>query len=514
MTDINPIIPGFAPDPSVVKVGDWYYLVNSSFHLFPGLPIYASKDLLSWHQIGNAIYRQGQLSLARSNTNLNPSSGTGYSQLATGGLYAPTIRHDNGTFYVICTNAIRADKLSADPKAVKKNFIVSTKDIWANEWSDPVYFDFDGIDPSLFFDGDKVYAQGAGEPGISLFEIDLLTGEKISPERTIWPGSGGLYPEGPHIYKRNEWYYLMISEDGTHENHMVTMARSKDIWGPYEGCPNNPILTARGTSEYIQHVGHCDAFEDGEGNWWSVCLAVRKDSSGRQIMGRETFLTSGRWDEEWLSFDRVQRNLNPTYSTRPEACRDLSTEPNVDFVYIRDPDLSKYNISNSGTQVTLTASKIDLPHPTQSPTFVGKRQRRLSGESIVTLRHSSSVPEPTKLKAGLACYKDEHRYARVFYEAASSEVVFELVNHAQKTTRTEKHTVPSFEELTLRMTYTEQSYTISYRAWSGSDEGFTQIASIDTLALTAVDFVGTVIGIFAVSEDDGPVVEFTNLSIE
>ncbi|KAJ5489856.1 Concanavalin A-like lectin/glucanases superfamily [Penicillium expansum] len=469
MTDINPIIPGFAPDPSVVKVGDWYYLVNSSFHLFPGLPIYASKDLLSWHQIGNAIYRQGQLSLARSNTNLNPSSGTGYSQLATGGLYAPTIRHDNGTFYVICTNAIRADKLSADPKAVKKNFIVSTKDIWANEWSDPVYFDFDGIDPSLFFDGDKVYAQGAGELGI---------------------------------------------KDGTHENHMVTMARSKDIWGPYEGCPNNPILTARGTSEYIQHVGHCDAFEDGEGNWWGVCLAVRKDSSGRQIMGRETFLTSGRWDEEWLSFDRVQRNLNPTYSTRPEVCRDLSTEPNVDFVYIRDPDLSKYNILNSGAQVTLTASKIDLPHPTQSPTFVGKRQRRLSGESIVTLRHSSSVPEPTKLKAGLACYKDEHRYARVFYEAASSEVVFELVNHAQKTTRTEKHTVPSFEELTLRMTYTEQSYTISYRAWSGSDEGFTQIASIDTLALTAVDFVGTVIGIFAVSEDDGPVVEFTNLSIE
>ncbi|KAJ5737233.1 Concanavalin A-like lectin/glucanases superfamily [Penicillium malachiteum] len=512
MTAVNPIIPGFAPDPSVVKVGEWYYLINSSFHLSPGLPIYVSKDLLSWHQIGNAIYRRDQLSLARSNTNLSTQSPTGDILLATGGLYAPTIRHHNGIFYVVCTNAIRADISSLDSNSVKQNFILSAKDIWANEWSDPVYFDFHGIDPSLFFDDGKVYVQGAAAQGISMFEINLLTGERISPERTIWTGSGGLYPEGPHIYKRNEWYYLMISEDGTHENHMVTMARSKDIWGPYETCPNNPILTARGTSEYIQHVGHCDAFEDGEGKWWGVSLGVRKASNGSCILGRETFLTSGRWDKEWLTFDMVK--LIPTDPVRREGTYDLSAAPNVDFVYIRDADLSKYDISNDGTQVTLTASRTDLSHPSLSPTFVGKRQRRLTGESIVTLRHPSGVSALDKLKAGLVCYKDEHRYIRLFYEASNSEIVFEFLNNAQKTVNTEKHTIHSFEQLTLRMTYTEQSYWLSYRADTSSDKGFTHIASVDALQLTDRDFVGPVLGIFAVSEDDGPVVKFTDFSVK
>lgn len=407
---------------------------------------------------------------------------------------------------------MRADRLSTHPETVKRNFIVSTNNIWANEWSDPIYFDFDGIDPSLFFDGAKVYMQGSAQPGINMFEIDLLTGEKLSPERTIWSGSGGLYPEGPHTYKRNEWYYLMISEGGTHENHMVTMARAKDIWGPYEMCPSNPILTSRGTSQYIRHVGHCDVFEDDEGKWWGVFLGVRKDSSGRHILGRETFITSGRWDGEWLTFDRVE--LNPTHLRRSEGRTDLCAAPNADLLYIRDPDLSKYDISNSGTQVTLTASKTDLSHPTLSPTFVGKRQRRLSGESTVTFRRPSGVSESARLKAGLACYKDEHRYARVFYQPSTSEIVFQLVNNAQKTTMTKRRTIHLFEELTLQMTYTEQGYRLSYRDERGSEEGFTHIASLDALALTDTDFVGPVIGVFAVSEDDGPVVAFTNLSIE
>ncbi|KAJ4186250.1 hypothetical protein NW767_012670, partial [Fusarium falciforme] len=178
--------------------------------------------------------------------------------MASGGLFAPTIRYRDGVFYIVCTNIVH--------EASSANFIVSTQDIWGNQWSDPVYLDFDEIDPSIFFDHGKAYLQGSASPGpfnkISLFEIDLQTGKKLSEERTIWTGTGGIFPEGPHIYKRNGWYYLVISEGGTWEGHMVTMARSRGIWSPYEACPNNPILTARGTKEYVQHVGHCEAFKD------------------------------------------------------------------------------------------------------------------------------------------------------------------------------------------------------------------------------------------------------------
>jgi beta-xylosidase len=172
----------------------------------------------------------------------------------TGGLYAPTIRYNNGTIYVVCTNILHAEN---SDKGVAKNFIVSTTDIWSGVWSDPVYFEFDGIDPSIFFDDDgKSYMQGSASPGpmtkIHLFEIDLQTGKKLSEEKKIWDGTGGIYPEGPHMYKKDSWFYIMISEGGTCEGHMITVARSKNIWGPYEPFQQNPILTARDTTEYIR----------------------------------------------------------------------------------------------------------------------------------------------------------------------------------------------------------------------------------------------------------------------
>jgi len=172
----------------------------------------------------------------------------------TGGLYAPTIRHHNGTVYIVCTNVLHADSWTQDQT---ENFIVSTTDIWSGQWSDAIPFSFQGIDPSIFFDSDgKSYIQGSAAPGpmtrIHLFEIDLRTGEKLSEEKEIWKGTGGEYPEGPHLYKKDEWYYVVISEGGTFEGHMITVARSRDIWGPYEAFERNPILTARDTREYIR----------------------------------------------------------------------------------------------------------------------------------------------------------------------------------------------------------------------------------------------------------------------
>ncbi|KAH7156200.1 glycosyl hydrolase [Dactylonectria macrodidyma] len=507
---VNPIIPGFAPDPSLVKVDGWYYLVNSTFHMFPGLPIYASRDLVSWTHICNAIHRRNQLSLAKSDTKFGPHSDE--VMLATGGLYAPTIRYHQGTFYVVCTNIIHP---GGDD--VSENFIVTTKDIWEGVWSDPIYFDFKGIDPSILFDDGKTYIQGSAAPGpftkINLFEIDLSTGKKLSDERTIWGGTGGIYPEGPHLYKRNGWYYLMISEGGTHEGHMITMARSRDVWGPYDPCPNNPILTARDTDEYIQYTGHCEAFQDESGQWWGVCLGVRKDEGGRFIMGRETFLTRGNWDCEWLSFETVKSyipNLPPK-----DGSSVISAAVGIDYLYIRDVNLTNYVTTTNNSSITLATSPVDLSHPETSPTFIGRRQRKLHGQSSVTLRSFAESWQSSKLRSGIACYKDEHRYVRIFYDATDSAVVFELVNKAKQLTQMKRHSLVDIpEQLSLRMEYTEKEYRLSFKVEGGSDENWTCIALTDTINLTGPDFVGPVIGIFAVAETSGLMVELNDFQVD
>ncbi|CAK7224290.1 hypothetical protein SCUCBS95973_005467 [Sporothrix curviconia] len=521
----NPIIPGFSPDPSMVKVGDWFFLVNSTFHMFPGLPIYASRDLLSWKQIGNAIHRKDQLSLATADTRLTPLYEAGKLtevMACTGGLYAPTIRHHNGRFYVVCTNVIHDTKPVEDgkqPQDTTENFIVSTGDIWAGDWSSPTYFTFTGIDPSLFFDDDgKVYIQGSAAPGpyttIRQVQIDLTTGAALSDERLLWKGTGDIYPEGPHMYKRKGWYYLLISEGGTHEGHMITMARSRDIWGPYSECPHNPILTARGTDEYIRYTGHCDILEDDKGQWWGVCLGVRKDAGGRFIMGRESFLTRGQWDDEdWLTLERVKSNpsgLARTTGTGPLAA--AAAQPNIDFLFIRDANLKHHRLSDDGfgSMVTLTGTPVDLSAPHESPTFVGKRQRSLYGKASVAFADITldtwKAWTAAQLKCGLAVFKDEHRYVRIFVDATTGQtgVVFEFVNTAQKRSRAARHELGEtghITSLSLRIEYTEQEYRLLYNTTeaTSSDDGWTCVDTVDTLHMTDPDFVGPVVGVFATS---------------
>jgi beta-xylosidase len=461
---------------------------------------------------GNAICRQGQLSLHKADTGIWPQKKTNDVMLTTGGLYAPTIRYRGGTFYVVCTNVLH----NQDSQDETQNFIVSTRDIWTDKWSDPTYFNFKGIDPSILFDDDgRTYIQGSRGPGpfttINQFEIDLESGELLSPEKTIWTGTGGIYPEGPHLYKHNGWYYLVVSEGGTHENHMITTARSQNVWGPYVAYDNNPILTARGTSEYIRYTGHLDAFQDDKGNWWGVCLGVRKDSGGRFIMGRETFLTPGNWDGEWLSLETVIEN--PRGLIRPEGQVPISAAPDLDFLYIRDADLNRYKIENGGGKVTLTPTSVDLSSPNVSPTFVGKRQRVLTGMSTVSLQLSESWTNQ-RVKAGMACYKDEHRYIRFYLDASIPAISAEVVNNGQKISRSEEHKVKALSTLKLRVSYTEQEYRLLYQMDNDLDQEWITLMVVDTLELTDPDFVGMVIGIFAWSAEDGVNIEFSRLSIQ
>ncbi|KAF4450200.1 hypothetical protein F53441_6634 [Fusarium austroafricanum] len=504
----NPIIPGFSPDPSIVKVDEWYFLVNSTFHMFPCIPVYASKDLISWKQIGNVIDRPGQVSLKLSDTEVNRMPDVGEVMLATGGLFAPTIRYHDGTFYVVCTNVVRATE---DTRYALKNFIASTKDIWSGHWNDLVWYDFDGIDPSILFDDDgKTYIQGSKSPGpytkIAQFEINLETGARLSEEKIIWEGTGGVYPEGPHIYKRNGWYCLMISEGGTHEDHMITMARSRNVWGPYEPCPDNPILVPASKDMYIRHTGHCDAFEDENGQWWGVLLGVRRDKDGRYNMGRESHLTSAKWTDDWLRLDSVEAIIDTSRLASANAAQGLTAVEGVDYLYIRDPVLENYKIDSGSKTISLASSLVDLSHPNESPTFVGKRQRLHSGQSSATFK----VKPTQAVKTGLTVYKDEHRYLRVYYSTAEKAIVYEAINSAKDIKKTEQRALnKDVDTLRFRFDYTEQEYRVSYSA----GQEWECIATLDTIDMTGPDFVGPVIGVFALAQE-AVTVEVTDLVVE
>lgn len=427
---------------------------------------------------------------------------------STGGLYAPTLRHHNGIFYIACTNAVCGPD---DVYAKKENFIISTPDIWNGRWSDPVYFEFNGIDPSITFDEGRVYVQ-ASAGKIVQFELDLATGERLSEERTIWTGTGGANPEAPHVFKHDGWYHLVIAEGGTHATHSATMARSTNIWGPYEPSPVNPVLTSHGTDEYVQHTGHCDIFQDAGGEWWAVCLGVRRRGD-RYVMGRETFLTPARWEDGWLRMEPIRLDVrNHKGLQLPNLV--LSEAPDVGLVRIRDAQLECYRVENGGETITLIPAAADLDSGDASPTFIAKRQRTLNGRATTMIPLRSCWGE-AHLKLGLACYKDEHRFFRIYFDATESAVVSQVVNAAQGIKRTGRKLLGEVEEVSFEVGYTETEYTLRYAAAPATGErDWVTLGTVDTLEMTDPDFVGPIIGIFAVSDRDGLDVEFEGFHVE
>src|SRR5215510_3274679 len=287
----NPILSGCYPDPSICRVDEDYYLVTSTFEYFPGLPIFHSRDLIHWRQIGHVLDRTSQLDLDE----IRPSAG----------LYAPTIRHHNGIFYVINT--------LVDGKTKHGNFIVTATQP-QGPWSEPYWLEnADGIDPPPFFDAGRCWYVGTrlnengyykGHTEIYLQELDVENMKLSGAETVLWDGAvkGVVWAEAPHIYKRNDNYYLLIAEGGTAHHHAVTIARSKNITGPYESNRGNPILTHRhlGLDYPIVGTGHADLVETQNGEWWLILLAMRPYGGYFYNLGRETFLVPARWEDDWL----------------------------------------------------------------------------------------------------------------------------------------------------------------------------------------------------------------------
>ncbi|KAH8735246.1 glycosyl hydrolase [Ilyonectria robusta] len=516
----NPIVPGFSPDPSVVFVDGVFYLANSSFHVFPGLPIYASRDLREWTHIGNAINRPEQLSLEGASMVKMPLD-TGHYMVGSAGLFAPTIRHHRGRFYIICTNLVALK----EPMEAQ-NFIISTTDIWAGDWSDPVYIPFNGIDPSLFFDDDgHTYFQGCyaidrkTQPSCTIkqFEIHPDTGKKLSEEREIWGGHARYDTEGPHIYKIGKWYYLLVAEGGTFEHHMLCISRSENIWGPYEDFEGNPILTADGTDEYIQNTGHGELFQDGAGKWWAVALAVRNENGGESSgkdtfvapLGRESFLAPVDWPEGgWPKVLQPKMEFMESLaslSCSTDEASEIRSPPNVGNLHIRTPDLSKYGVSEDNTGlVTLFPSRTDLSTPTGTSTFLGRRQLSLTSVATASLNINGLEKG---VQAGLALYKDHLRHVSLTYDSDKKTVLCyavslddNIVLPCQLPVEDDAEQV-SFKIISFPTKWVFLAKAAGNEA-SDSDEGWTELGTVEAWKLCAREMTGPMFGVFAHASED------------
>ncbi|KAK2762696.1 hypothetical protein FQN54_000870 [Arachnomyces sp. PD_36] len=353
----NPILLGWNPDPSCTLAPEWdntTFCTTSSFLTFPGIPIYASKDLAHWKFASHALSRPEQLPELSNNGQQND------------GVWASTFRFRDGTFYLITSYVAMDD---SEPIIL---LFTTTDPFDDTAWSDPLRVEnpANDIDPDIFWDDDgKVYMTVAS--GMYISEIDLTTGEAGEPF-TVWNGTGGRNPEAPHLYKKDDFYYLLISEGGTETNHSATIARSKDIRGPYEGCPDNPILTAKNTDNFFQTVGHADLFTDSDGNWWAVALSTRSGPEWEFYpMGRETVLLSVTWEKGgWPILDEADGGGEgplPQVGVEPpgngplvDVSEDLEfpagSEIPKQFVFWRPPKESLFAISPPGHPKTLQIS--------------------------------------------------------------------------------------------------------------------------------------------------------------
>lgn len=355
----NPLIPGFNPDPSIVRVGDDYYLATSTFEYLPGVPIYHSRDLISWQLIGHVATRLGQFA-PNIPTNL--------------GAWAPTIRFNDGVFYVVITDA------------GGRGTLIFTATDPAGEWSDGIVTNIEGIDPDLAWDETgRPYITFSGlilsgeelgkHLGILQARVDLTTGKLLEEPRSVWSGVGGMFPEAPHMYKIGDYWYLMIAEGGTERGHAVSVARGTSIEGPFEPAPHTPILTARGTSRPVQNTGHADLFQTPDGNWAMVLLGVRTRGTTRQFssLGRETFISKITWQNDWPFAQEVHLNdVNPA----PEFHDDFSSDKlNLEWISLRQLPTDVAIQANDGVVIKGNGQGLaDL-----APAWIGRRQRRLDG---------------------------------------------------------------------------------------------------------------------------------------
>ncbi|MFC3928553.1 family 43 glycosylhydrolase [Streptococcus caprae] len=423
----NPILRGMYPDPSIVRVDDTYYMVNSTFEYYPGIALSKSTDLLNWTKLPGIATQPSQADLRTSKSNE--------------GIFAVCIRYHEGHFYVITTNF-----------AEFKNFIIRgtlTADGESIIWEDSrVVVDIFGIDPDLYFEDGRTYVQftgyidDKGTKAIQQVEIDLATGAILRGPEVLTLGTGGRDVEGPHIIKRDGWYYLLAAEGGTGMGHMITMFRGKDLWGPFEGAPQNPLFTNRDRAEEaLQNIGHADLFTDTDGNWWLTCLATRPASIGFvkiTNIGRETLLYPVDWSGDWPVIYTGVPAQDVDMTNFPNHAKVLATPQtftpfvdtfeadtlNPEWVSLRDSLENRLTLG--GGKLSLTGSDLRLTD-LLTPSFLALRQTEHAER--LALNVDATTTEVNSGAFGIAVTINTEHYGALLVE--KSESGYQIIKAAQ-----------------------------------------------------------------------------------
>jgi alpha-N-arabinofuranosidase len=378
----------------------------------------------------------------------------------SGGIFAPTIRFHQGTFYVTTTNVTAGG-----------NFIVTATSP-EGPWSEPIFVAQPGIDPSLFFDDDgSVYYTTSYEGALQSL-IDVTTGALLSEPKIVWTGTGGQYPEGPHLYKRHGIYYLLLSEGGTEYGHMITMARSRSPWGPFEPCLRNPLLTHRSYRSPIQGTGHADLVDTPDGDWFAVALAFRpKGYPPAYHLGRETYLCPVKWpDEDFPIFGGDGRiELEHETSLTLERAPAVASRDDFDsgklshaYNYLRNPDASHYSLEQRPGYLRLRGAAAGLDD-LGSPAWVGQRQRHFRARVTTCLEFE---PGAEREEAGLVVRMDERHHYEVFVTrrgGAPSAVLRRRVGGLMAEVAT-RPLSPGASRVVLSIDAEESRYTFSFGA--------------------------------------------------
>ena len=494
----NPILKGFYPDPSICRVGDDYYLVTSSFEYYPGFPIFHSKDLVHWEQIGHVLDRASQLNLD--------------SIRVSGGVYAPTIRYHNGIFYVINTLIGKGG-----------NYLVTATNP-AGPWSDPIWLnDTPGIDPSLFFDEDgKVYYTGNGRPAdntpdskkrhIWLQELDLSIYKLIGQKKIILV-EGALHDaqnaEAPHLYKKDGYYYLIIAEGGTGDNHAVTIFRSKNISGPYESNKKNPILTHRnlGRSYPIACTGHADMVDTQNGEWWMVLLGVRPYGGFHYNLGRGTFLVPLQWEDNWpvvnpgigkVMFKQAGPNL-PLFNAKTVAAKDNFTGESLQYVwnFLRTPRSKFWSLQERKGFLRIHLLPQSITQLV-SPAFIGRRQQDTSFEASCKMSFS---PQSENETAGMVLFMNNDFHFR-FERLIKNGKNFLVITKRHAGVETVLHSEPC-NKIDLELIVFANGQDYGFKVGFGDGQYKTLLQNVDGRTLSRTNtggFTGTYIGLYASSK--------------
>ncbi|NOU96897.1 family 43 glycosylhydrolase [Paenibacillus sp. LMG 31456] len=392
----NPVLPGDHPDPSVVRVGSDYYVVTSTFQYFPGVMIHHSRDLVHWKPIGHVITRRSQLDL----TGVPDSHG----------VFAPDISYYDGKFWVV------VPYFHGQPRCTNVLYVADCPE---GPYSDGIVLNHHFIDPSIFNDDDgrRYLAFGGGWVQELAGDGSRLVGEP----KQVWPGTGGSTPEAPHILKRSGWYYLLLAEGGTAFGHKETIARSRSVWGPYEPCPLNPVLTQRDPNKPLQKAGHGKLVDDPHGNWWMLHLGGRPlTPNGSTPLGRETFLEPVRWTDdgwlevgdsgepaEWIELPAGMERLPDQHTYAVDAVNALDetdrfTEPRLSPVWewVRHPLQDSFRLTGEGLELDCAPYSLYVPGETL---LLTRRWEHFAFEAEVRL---SFEPQTLGEEAGLLLYRD------------------------------------------------------------------------------------------------------------